>query len=98
MRWIVSSLTLWYWSESWCPALTWRTLPTYRSVWAQISSYPQGFSTRRGTFIGRSLPEALLAREPFCAVGIVRPGTRLQGAGSANADFSEQTWQRPPHR
>src|SRR5262245_40037040 len=32
-----------------CPALTWRILPTYRSVRAQTSSWPHGLSTRYGT-------------------------------------------------
>src|SRR6266568_1215361 len=47
-RWIVSSFFTWYCSESWDPAFTCRSFPTYRSVCAHQSSWPQGFSTRFG--------------------------------------------------
>src|SRR5215470_4859373 len=49
---MVSSLTRWYCRESAWPCRIWRVLPTYRSVCAQISSYPQGFSTRTGLCSG----------------------------------------------
>ena len=51
-RWIVSSFDRWYCRLSACPLRTCRILPTYRSVCAQISSYPQGFSTRTGLCSG----------------------------------------------
>src|SRR4030081_2705494 len=41
-----SSLRSWYWSDSASPLLTCSTLPAYRSVMAQRSSKPHGFSTR----------------------------------------------------
>src|SRR5512139_3351303 len=47
-RWIVSSFRSWYCRESRWPAFTWRSFPTYRSVCAHHSSWPQGFSTRFG--------------------------------------------------
>src|SRR2546428_13940182 len=62
-----------------------RILPTYRSVCAQISSYPQGLSTRVGwlTAIVISLLENLLrlraqaeelkVKPKICLVGIGRP-------------------------
>src|ERR1044072_2221613 len=43
---MVSSFSLWNWSESCSPAWTTMTLPQYRSVEAKTSSYPQGLSTR----------------------------------------------------
>src|SRR5690349_25172848 len=46
---IVSSLRLWYCRLRMCPAFTCRILPTYRSVRAHTSSWPQGLSTRYGT-------------------------------------------------
>src|SRR5437763_2226934 len=46
--WTVSSFLRWYCRLSAWPCLMWRILPTYRSVRAQISSWPQGFSTRNG--------------------------------------------------
>src|SRR5258705_10233883 len=53
-RWTVSSLRMWYCRLKAWPLLMWRILPTYRPVWAQISSYPQGFSTRTGLMAGMS--------------------------------------------
>src|SRR5258707_643192 len=61
---IHSSLRSWYWNESRLPVSRTSTLPTYLSVQAQMTSWPQGFATRRGRGVpsgARSATDELLA-------------------------------------
>src|SRR5215470_709787 len=53
--WMVSSLRWWYWRLRAWPLLMCKVFPTYRPVWALISSYPQGVSTRTGLVAGMSV-------------------------------------------
>src|SRR3954454_9289359 len=52
----LSSFSRWNWRLSDSPAFTNRTLPTYCSATAQISSHPHGLSTRRASNDQRSRP------------------------------------------
>src|SRR5262245_35089197 len=53
-----------------------RILPTYRSVWAQINSWPHGFSTR---FMRASYARNALAEDP--AQGLQRLAVQLVRVG-----------------